>query len=121
MTAAEFRVAREWLGLSSEWLAAHLGVSARTIRHWEAGRHPIPDGVRLEIEHLEMHTREVVGRAVDALASAPDSAIVTYRSDAAYRAAHPGAVFPASWHRRAVARAVLEVPGLRVVYQDQEP
>src|SRR5690606_40083818 len=37
MTPAEFRVVREFLGLTPEWLAAHLGVSGRTVRHWEQG------------------------------------------------------------------------------------
>src|SRR5690606_819281 len=47
MTPAEFRVVREFLGLTPEWLAAHLGVSGRTVRHWEQGKYAIPDGVRL--------------------------------------------------------------------------
>lgn len=120
MTPAEFRVVREWLGFPVEWLAAHLGVSARTIRYWEAGKHPIPDSVRLEIERLEAYTGEFVGRVVDALLDVPDPVVVTYRSDADYHAAHPEIGFPASWHRRVIARAALEVPALQIIYQDQK-
>ena len=35
MTPAEFRCAREHLGLPAQWLAAHLGVNTRTIWQWE--------------------------------------------------------------------------------------
>lgn len=120
MTDAEFRTIREWLGVSSEWLAGHLGVSTRTIRHWEAGKYPIPDGVRLEIERLEEQTGEFVGRVVDALLDVPDPVVVVYRSDAEYHAAHPEVGFPASWHRRVIARAAMEVPALQIVYQEQQ-
>jgi hypothetical protein len=47
MTPAEFRVVREFLGLSIEWLAEHLEVNPRTVRHWEDGGYPIPDGSEL--------------------------------------------------------------------------
>ncbi|WP_018223844.1 helix-turn-helix domain-containing protein [Salinispora pacifica] len=117
MTDAEFRVVREHLGLTGDWLAAHLGVSPRTVRHWEQGKYPIPDGVRLAIEDLERRTAEFVGGVVEKLLDVPDPAVPTYRSDAEYRAAHPEVEFPASWHRAVVARIAQEVPGLRIGYQ----
>lgn len=121
MTPAEFRVVREFLGLTGDWLAARLQVNPRTVRAWEQGRHPIPDGVRLEMERLEAETGEFVGRAVDALMDLPDPAIVTYRSDEEYRAAHPGVSWPAAWHRMVCARIALEVPALSIVYPDSVP
>jgi len=121
MTDAEFRVIREWLGVSSEWLAAHLDVSTRTIRHWEAGKYPIPDGVRREVERLVAQTREFVGQVVDALMDVPDPVVVVvYRSDAEYHAAHPETRFPASWHRLVIARAAMEVPDLQIVYGEKD-
>ena len=42
MTAAEFRVARKRLGLSTAQLGAAIGVTARSVRRWEAGKHPVP-------------------------------------------------------------------------------
>ncbi|MER7331720.1 MULTISPECIES: DUF1870 family protein [unclassified Micromonospora] len=118
MTDAEFRVVREYLGLTGDWLAGHLGVSARTVRHWEQGKYPIPDGVRLAIESLEAETTAFVGAVVENLLASNDTdlAVVTYRSDADYRAAHPQLDWPASWHRAVIARVAQEVLGLAIVY-----
>lgn len=117
MTSAELRVVREFLGLTPEWLAAHLNVSARTVRHWEQGKYAIPDGVRLEIEDLERRTGEFVSGVIDALMDLPDPAVVTYRDDAEYHAVQPTIEFPASWHRAVVARVAQEVPGLSVHFK----
>ena len=38
MTAAEYKAAREQLGLTQVELASRLGVSVRTIKHREGGR-----------------------------------------------------------------------------------
>lgn len=122
MTPAELRVVREFLGLTGDWLAGHLNVVSRTVRAWEQGKYPIPDGVRLEIERLEAQTAEFIGACVDALLDQPEPGIVTYRSDADYHTAHPEIPFPASWHRAVCARIALEVPGLSIIYADtQEP
>jgi transcriptional regulator with XRE-family HTH domain len=120
MTPAEFRVVREFLGLTGDWLADHLGVSSRTVRHWEQGKYPIPDGVRLALEDLEARTGEFVSGCVEKLLDLPDPALVTYRSDAEYHAAHPEVPFPASWHRAVVARIAQEVPGLSITYPPDE-
>lgn len=116
MTDAELRVVREYLGLTPEWLAAHLGVSARTVRHWEAGKYAIPDGVRLEVEDLEKRTREWINALVPKLLDLPEPAVAVYRTDADYHAAESGSKFPASWHRAVVARIAQEVPGLAIGY-----
>lgn len=116
MTDAEFRTIREFLGLSGDWLAAHLGVSARTVRHWEQGKYPVPDGVRLAIEDLENRTGQFVGGCIDALMDLPEPGVIVYRNDAEYHAAHPEIEFPASWHRAVVARIALEVPALRIAF-----
>ncbi len=118
MTDAEFRVVREFLGLTGDWLAGHLGVSPRTVRYWEQGKYPIPDGVRLEIEDLEQRTGEFVAAVVSKMLDVADPVVVTYRSDAEYHEAHPEIGFPASWHRAVVARIAQEVPGLAISYLD---
>lgn len=112
MTPAGFKVIREFLGLTGDWLASHLDVSPRTVRNWEQGRYPIPDGVRLAIEDLEQRTAEFVGGCVEQLLDLPEPGVVTYRTDKEYHAAHPEIPFPASWHRAVVARIAQEVPGL---------
>ncbi|MET9804675.1 DUF1870 family protein [Streptomyces sp. NPDC006368] len=116
MTAAEFKVIREFLGLTGDWLAGHLGVSPRTVRHWEAGKYAIPDGVRLAIEDLEQRTAVFIAGVVDELLDLPDPGVVTYRDDAEYHAAVPDSPFPASWHRAVVARIAQEVPALAIAY-----
>lgn len=118
MTDAEFRVVREYLGLPQDWLAAHLQVTERTVRRWEAGTSLIPDGVRLELEDIEARTGEFISRVIDSIMDVPDPVIVTYRSDDDYRAAHPDQPWPASWHRAVVARVAQEVPALGIEYAD---
>lgn len=118
MTDAEFRVVREYLGLTGDWLAGHLGVSSRTIRHWEQGKYAIPDGIRLEIEDLERRTGEFVSGLIEKIMDIPDPVVITYRDDAQYHAAHPDIPFPASWHRAVVARIAQEVPALSIAYAD---
>lgn len=120
MTDAEFRTIREFLGLTGDWLAARLGVAPRTVRHWEQGKYPIPDGVRLAIEDLENRTGQFIGGCVNALMDLPEPGVIVYRSDVEYHAAHPEISFPASWHRAAVARIALEVPALRIAYAPSE-
>jgi DNA-binding XRE family transcriptional regulator len=116
MTAAELRVVREYLGLTGDALAAHLGVSSRTLRHWEAGVYAIPDGVREEIEDLEEVTARAVDDAVAQLMDVPDPVAVVYRTDDEYHHAHPEITLPASWQRAVVARAAERVPGLGIDY-----
>lgn len=121
MTDAEFRVVREFLGLTGDWLAAHLGVTGRTVRAWEAGKYPIPDGVRLEMEDLEARTGQFVSGIVEKLMDLPDPGVLTYRTDREYHAAHPDIPFPASWHRAVVARIAQEVPALDIAYSVADP
>lgn len=116
MTPAEFRVVREYLGFTGDRLAEHLGVSSRTVRHWEAGRYAIPDGIRLEMEDLERRTGEFVAGVIERLNDMPEPGVVTYRDDEEYHAAHPEIPYPASWHRAVVARVAQEVPGLAIAY-----
>jgi hypothetical protein len=116
MTDAEFKVIREFLGLTGDWLAQHLSVNPRTVRAWEQGKYPIPDGVRLEIEVLENRTAAFVTGFIDHVMDEPDPVVVTYRSDEEYHTAHPEVPYPASWHRALVARIAQEVPGLSIVF-----
>lgn len=121
MTPAEFKVTREFLGLSGAALGRLLGVSDRTVRHWEDGKYSIPDGVRLAVEDLEARTAAFIDGVAKKIMDVPDPAVITYRNDAQYRAAHPEVEFPASWHRAVCARVALEVPGLSIVFVDDVP
>lgn len=119
MSPAEFRVLREWLGLSGPWLARHLGVADRTVRRWESGDWPVPDGVRVALEQIEADAADTVATAVEQLMDLPDPGIVTYATDEAFHAAHPEITYPASWHRAVVARIAHEVPALAIAYPDE--
>ncbi len=121
MDPAEFRVIREYLGLTGDWVAGFLRVNPRTVRSWEQGRDRIPDGVRLRIEQMEASTAETVTSTIDALMDAPDPAVGTYRSDLHYQAWEPDAGWPASWHRAVIARVAAEVPGLVITYLPDQP
>lgn len=121
MTPAELRVVREYLGLSPEWLAAHLKVSGRMVRHWEQGTYAIPDDQRLEIENLERYTSAFVSKVVQHLMDVPDPVVLTYQDDAEYHAAHPEMKFPASWHRAVVARVAQEIPAMSIRYAKDAP
>lgn len=122
MTGIELKMIREWLGVSGDWLAEKLNVTPRTVRHWEAGRNAIPDGVRLEVERMEVLTAQAVTAGIEALMDLPEPTVMTYYSDEQYHERDPDAGWPASWHRRVVARIAQEVPGLVIVSpQDTDP
>ena len=120
MPPIELKLIREWLGVSGDWLAEQLDVTPRTVRNWESGKRPIPDGVRLEIEHMETLTANAVTSGVEALMDTPEPAVMTYYSDSQYREHDPESNWPATWHRRVVARIAQEVPGL-VIVSPEEP
>ena len=119
MTCAELRTIREYLGVTGDWLAAHLDVAPRTVRHWEHGKYAIPAGVAEAVEQLEAAAADAVTAGVTAYEDMPDPAavpLITYRDDADYRAHHPEVTWPASWHRAVCARIAEEVPGLTITY-----
>ncbi|MCB1290776.1 MAG: DUF1870 family protein [Mycobacterium sp.] len=116
MDPAELQMVREYLGLTIEALAGMLAVNPRTIRSWEAGRDPIPDRIRVEVEGIEQDTAAAVGELVAALGDARDPSAVLYRRDEDMHAARPDtAHLPARWWRHVVARACEEIPGVVIV------
>ncbi|MFA7478750.1 MAG: hypothetical protein WC184_12825 [Acidimicrobiia bacterium] len=67
MTPAELVVIAGWLGLDQRALAEIVGVSERSVRRWTQGTHPIPEGVREQVENLEAFTAGAVEELVNAL------------------------------------------------------
>jgi DNA-binding transcriptional regulator YiaG len=116
MTDAEFRVVREYLGLTEEWLATHLGVSSRTVHHWQEGKFAIPDGVHVAVDHLQALTGEFVEDCIERSIVQPS--VLTYRTDAEYDAAHPEQSWPASWHRAAAGQIAEGVPSVTIAYAE---
>ena len=110
MPPAEFRMVREALGLTNEGLAELIGVQGRSVRRWEAGGTPIPDGVRQIMEDLEAAAAEQVK---DLAARVRDARVVLLTIP------HPqqGAVLD-RWWRMIAWRVANEVPGVTVQYRD---
>lgn len=116
---AELKSTREYLGLSDTRLAKYLAatstrtVSARTVRNWEEGKYPIPDGVLGQLAALEEFTGAFVAERAKSLSDVPSPVFETYRSDAECPAeVHLGA----AWHRAAAARIARAVPGCTLAY-----
>ena len=60
MSGAELRCLREWLGLTTRWLADHLDVAERSVHRWESGAYPVPAGVASEVLRLSEITYDVL-------------------------------------------------------------
>ena len=121
MTAAEFRIARDRLGVSGEWLAGELGVTLRTIRRWENGTAAIPAGAASDMAQILDATADFINAIADELLQAePDEAgnrwVLAYASEEMYALAHPGSPWPSGWHRAAMGRVAELVPGVRIHY-----
>ena len=107
MTAAEFRIARESLGLGAPELAFRLGVALRTVRRWEHGHSPVPGGVAEDMRGL-LEDAEAVADLHAAAMTRAGQTVYHIRG-----AGDPG------WNR-AIARRVMErLPGVRVVYDGE--
>ncbi|WP_165608865.1 DUF1870 family protein [Mycolicibacterium fortuitum] len=118
MTPAELRCLREFLGLTTAWLADRLGIRERRLQRMEAGAEPIPDGVAAEIDDLAATTAEYVEQLLNEFDDTDEAAtLITYRTDAAFKASGGlGKTFPASWHRAVAARVAEQIDTLTLEY-----
>lgn len=84
MTAAEFRTLREALGLTVEACCRIFAVADRTIRRWDSGRLPVPDGVARQLLQIDADydqaARDTVRRAL-ASGKIEHALAVRYRTD----------------------------------------
>lgn len=126
LTAAELRIAREYLGLTGDKMAEKLGVNPRTLRSWEQGRDPIPGRIRPEVAEMKAATDAAVAKLVADLEGSDDDTLITYRTDEEYKEAMRGTSWSegwhgwsASWHRQVCARAATQT-GARIDYADLE-
>lgn len=124
MGGAEFRCLREYLGLTPEWLAEHFRVQERTIHRWSSYDAAIPEDVADRMRTMASQTQDFVS------ALARTDHIQTYRNDDHILAAAPSlpeaqrdlaAIFPASWHRAAAARAQQIRPTATISYAPPAP
>jgi hypothetical protein len=118
VTPAEFRCAREYLGLEIRWIAKGLDVSVRQVNRWESGISPIPDRATRAMTQMLAYTDRCVGfLTVEWPKQSPPRPLVTY-DDTVESMGEEG--FPASWHRALCSR-VAERTGLGIVYADRPP
>ncbi len=123
MTAAEFKASREYLGLSTKWIADHLVVGERRLLRMEAGQESIPqviielmDEIHAETKQLFEQLSATYRRQVKAASGAP-VLLPTYLNDKASKAA--GQKFPSRWHRHVAARVADSCPGAILTFFDE--
>lgn len=107
LTPAEVRVLREGLGVTAEWLAAHVGVQTRAVQRWESGARAINPAAVEALLVLEQRAADQVAERVEAFRGA--LAPVLSLEDGG------GGDWPAGWLRMVAFRVRQEVPALRVV------
>jgi hypothetical protein len=118
---------REYLGLSTKWLADFLGVGERKIMRWEDEELMIPDSVTGLIDDLYQEASTITQwltaeyRWRIKKRDGQGVYLLTYRTDgdfssALQRAGYTGEPFPSRWHRMICARVVDRVPGVVLIY-----
>lgn len=115
MSAAEFKVARERLGLTASWVATQLGVADRSVARWEAGDMPVSREAESVINAVHKYTNRMVMTQLRKLKAPKGSDTVllyTFRRD---EDMDPAGIWtdqevgplPASWHRAMIGRIAL--------------
>ncbi|AUH70561.1 MULTISPECIES: helix-turn-helix domain-containing protein [Gordonia] len=120
MTGAEFRVARERLGVTGAWIAAQLGVQDRTVRRWDAGTSVIPPRVAAQVRSMLAATDDFIDQVTAAIREDGDTVVPIYIDDEQLWEHWPDVTYPASWHRAALGRVAERIPGLRLRYMHEE-
>ena len=107
-TPATIATARRVLGLTPDELGDLLHVSARTIRHWESGKHVPPAGAIADYRKLlDDHNSDV--RAVRATVSHGRPFVLPTNSP-----------YPDGWWLAAAARVLVDFPEAVVDWPDYE-
>jgi hypothetical protein len=120
MTHAQLVTAREFLGITGDWIAAAAHVNRRTHRRWEAGDTLIPAEVQTLIETLHQLTADAVAHLTERLPFLTDRGLILLRTDADYQAAAPaGTAMPARWHHHVAARAAERAPAAMIAFQGE--
>ena len=107
-TPATIATARRVLGLTPDELGDLLHVSARTIRHWESGKHVPPAGAIIDYRAL-LDEHDITVRAVRAVVT--EGAPVVLPTNSPY---------PDGWWLAAAARVLTEFPETVVDWPDYE-
>jgi hypothetical protein len=124
MTGAELKCTREYLGLSTSWLAEHLACDERRLQRMELDQEEINNAIASAVDDLYEETADTVRRLTDKYRAMREHRGVdavefpVYRNDSEYYRAHKHARFPVRWHRQVAARVADRLPGLVLSYSE---
>jgi len=123
MTGAELKCTREYLGLSTSWLAEHLACDERRLQRMELDQEEVNTAIAGAVDDLYEETADTVRRLTDKyrelMEHHPEGVkFPVYRSDGEYYRALKHARFPVRWHRQVAARVVDKLPGLVLSYAE---
>lgn len=125
MSSAELKVQREYLGLSTAWIADKLVIGERRIQRMENGQEAIPDAVVTLIDEAQADAKSMVEqmvavyrRTIKSAGGAP-ALLPTYRTDKISEAA--GMPYPSRFYRHVAARVADAAAGAIVMFGDQIP
>jgi hypothetical protein len=123
MSGPELKSMREYLGLTTTWLAAFVSIGERRIQRMEVGQEEIiPDEIAGPLDDIYEETNEMVDRLVGKykrlLETRDTVEFPVYRDDGEYRRANPAARYPARWHRMVARRLADAAPGVVLVYKE---
>lgn len=116
MTAAEFKVTRERLGLSASWVASSLGVTEKSISRWESGEDPVNVRAATFLRNLHQESEKMIKRTLTAIGKRKSDGPVLLKT---YRMVNPSSIYPASFHRAMTGRLALLIDReVEIVYAD---
>jgi hypothetical protein len=127
MTGAELQSIREYLGLSTKWLADYLEVGERKVMRWEDEEMQIPNPVTGLVDDLYQEADTLVRWLVAEyrwrVKCHDGSGVVlkTYRTDRHFadslrKKGYAMNPYPSRWHRMLCARVIDRVPGVVLEY-----
>ena len=108
MTAAEFRAIRTGLGVTSQWIADHVGVRERAVKRWESGEHAIKPAIVEAILLLEAQAADQVAEHIAAMGGHPRP-VLMIEDDGSVD------TWPAGWQRQVAFRVRQALPDLRII------
>ncbi|TDW31008.1 helix-turn-helix domain-containing protein [Cryobacterium psychrophilum] len=111
VTAAEFKILRERLGVSGRWLADRVGVQDRQVRRWESGVAPVPADVVALIEGMDVAADKRADDIAREWRTGGPARMVSYRNDDEYWASDADAMErgePASYYRAILGRVMAQ-------------
>lgn len=126
MSAAEFRAARDLMGLSGPWMAERMGVDPRTVRRWEGDRPDpgaaIPPTAAGIMADMLLDAFNQVADLINWLEATKAPMLILPRDDEELLPAQRMSGYPASWHRAVMARAARQATHrVRLFYSDEAP